>query len=70
MKGKISEDLEKILRDDNGRDQLRRSLISGKDCSITIGNKHYRVSTKNSVAHSFGKYSSVKSQSSGKANKG
>lgn len=52
MKGKISGDLEAILRDDEGRKQLRRSLISGKDCRITVGGKNYRVSTRNTVYRS------------------
>ena len=46
MKGTISENLEAILRDDRGRQLLRRSLIAGKDSQITIGNMKYRVSTK------------------------
>lgn len=52
MKGKISEDLEVILRDDEGRKQLRRSLISGKDSSINVGNRNYRVSTKSAFYRS------------------
>lgn len=46
MKGKISKNLEAILRDDDGRRLLRRSLITGKDSEITIGRTRYRVSTK------------------------
>jgi hypothetical protein len=46
MKGTISENLEAILRDDQGRRRLRRSLIAGKDSEITVGRTKYRVSTK------------------------
>jgi len=46
MKGKISKNLEAILRDDDGRRLLRRSLITGKDSEIIIGQTRYRVSTK------------------------
>ena len=46
MKGTISKNLETILRDDDGRRLLRRSLITGKDSEITVGGTRYRVSTK------------------------
>lgn len=47
MKGKISENLENILRDEQGRRLLRRSLMGGKDSEITVGSVKYKVSTKN-----------------------
>lgn len=52
MKGKISADLEVILRDDEGRKQLLRSLISGRESKISVGEKNYRVSTKSTVFRS------------------
>ncbi len=52
MKGKISADLEVILRDDEGRKQLRRSLITGRDCKISVGERNYRISTKNTAYRS------------------
>jgi len=45
-KGKISANLERILRDEAGRTSLRRLLIHGKDGEITIGNTKYYISTK------------------------
>jgi hypothetical protein len=45
-KGKISPNLERILRDEEGRTSLRRLLINGRDGEITIGNTKYYVSTK------------------------
>jgi hypothetical protein len=47
MKGKISRNLENILRDEQGRRLLRQSLLSGKDGDITVGAVKYRVSTRN-----------------------
>ncbi len=59
MKGTISENLEAILLDDQGRRLLRRSLIAGKDSEITVGQTKYRVSTKSKSA--------VRSQASGRS---
>jgi hypothetical protein len=49
MKGKISQQLKEILRDDLGRRQLRHSLATGKDVVISIGGINYRVSTKRPI---------------------
>ena len=59
MKGTISKNLEAILRDDQGRRLLRRSLVAGKDSEITVGRTKYLVSTKSK--------SSVRSQASGRS---
>jgi IS1 family transposase len=47
MKGTISDSLQAILRDDEGRKQLR-SLLKKTEGKVVIGDTHYRVSTKNS----------------------
>ena len=68
MKGKISRNLENILRDEEGRRSLRRSLIRGKDGDITVGNVKYHVSTKPIDRSSFERFvSSKKAISSGRA---
>lgn len=46
MKGTISKDLHAILHDDEGRKQLRRSLIKRTDAKVTVGDTKYRVSSK------------------------
>lgn len=46
MKGKISPNLEKILRDERGRKLLRRALFREKDGEITVGSVTYHVTTK------------------------
>jgi len=56
MKGKISENLENILKDEQGRRLLRRSLMTGKDGEITVGTVKYKVSTKNIRSSSSGKF--------------
>lgn len=52
MKGKISKNLESILQDENGRKQLRRSLVKRRDSTIRSGVDNYRVSSKNVVCRS------------------
>ena len=51
MKGRISDKLEAILKDDEGRRQLQRSLMSGKDGHIRVGRTKYKVSTKSELDH-------------------
>lgn len=46
MKGTISQNLQAILRDDEGRKQLRRLLVTGSDGQVKVGNTKYNVSTK------------------------
>lgn len=41
MKGKISKQLEAILRDPKGREQLREHLLNGKDGRIQTADKSY-----------------------------
>lgn len=41
MKGKISKQLEAILRDPRGREQLREHLLNGKDGRIQTAQKAY-----------------------------
>jgi hypothetical protein len=43
MKGKISPQLETILRDRRARDQLKNHLISGSDGRVVANNKTYAV---------------------------
>ena len=52
MKGRISENLEKILRDSEGRKQLRQSLVSGRDGTVRTDSATYRVSSKGEFASS------------------
>jgi hypothetical protein len=67
MKGKISQNLENILRDEQGRRLLRRSLMTGKDGEITVGSVKYKVSTKNiGRSSSAGKFISSKTAGSSK----
>jgi hypothetical protein len=44
MKGKISKQLEAILRDPRGREQLRDYLLNGKDGRIVTEDKSYLFS--------------------------
>ena len=46
MKGTISESLQAILNDNDGRKQLRRLLVSRKDGQVKVGDTVYNVSTK------------------------
>ena len=43
MKGTISKRLEAVLRDPNGRDQLRNHLLKGRDGRIVAGDKTYTL---------------------------
>jgi hypothetical protein len=43
MKGKISPQLETILRDRKARDQLKNHLISGNDGQVVANNTTYAV---------------------------
>lgn len=43
MKGKVSRLLESVLRDSSARQQLRDSLINGKDGRVTVGGETYTV---------------------------
>ncbi len=45
MKGKVSKTLEKVLRDPQARNQLRKTLISGRDGRVTVESKNYTVRT-------------------------
>lgn len=45
VKGKTSKRLESVLGDPAAREQLRSTLISGRDGRITAGKKQYTVST-------------------------
>lgn len=45
MKGKTSRRLESVLGDPVAREQLRSTLISGREGTITSGSKQYTVST-------------------------
>lgn len=47
MKGKISDRLERVLRDSNARSQLRDSLSQGRDGGrVSVGNRSYIVRTE------------------------
>jgi hypothetical protein len=43
MKGRISKTLESILLDPNARRQLREHLIHGRDGTVRLNGKTYRV---------------------------
>ena len=43
MKGRISKTLESILLDPRARRELREHLIHGRDGSVRLGGKTYRV---------------------------
>lgn len=45
VKGKTSKRLESVLGDPTAREQLRSTLISGRDGRVTAGSKQYTVST-------------------------
>jgi hypothetical protein len=61
-KGHISSKVENILHNDEGRKQLRNSLISGRDCKIVVDGKNYRVSSRNVARSSAtGRFVSKKS---------
>lgn len=45
MKGRISKELECVLRDPAAREQLRNRLIDGRDGRVAVGNKSFSVQT-------------------------
>gem|GEM_PF-4355359 len=49
MNGRISENLEKILRDPEGSQQLRHFLVSGEDTVVHINDAAYVVSSRRPV---------------------
>jgi hypothetical protein len=46
MKGTISQSLQEILSDDEGRKQLRRLLATRTDGKVRVGNTTYNVSKR------------------------
>ena len=48
MKGRMSEEAKEILNDEKGREELRQTLISGKEGSVNVGRVRYRVYTAGS----------------------
>lgn len=45
MKGKVSKELRSILKDAEGRKQLKDLLIYNKSGTITVGDKSYKIAT-------------------------
>lgn len=45
MKGRISKELESVLRDPAAREQLRNRLIHGSDGRVSVGPKSFSVQT-------------------------
>ncbi len=62
MKGRISRELEAILRDDEGRKRLRWSLVTGKEMLITVGDANYIVSTKSPISNKINRSGKLLSQ--------
>ena len=46
MKGRVSTKLERVLRSRSAREDLRKSLRSGRGGSVTVGEKTYTVKTE------------------------
>jgi hypothetical protein len=53
MKGRISEELQKILRDKKARKELLQFLSSSEDeTTIVVNGKKYKVRKSNALTHS------------------